>query len=133
MATLQQEEGGRNNKRGLFDESGLTEEERRRIRSKQRLLHEKIEGGPDQEEDVSKMEFLSKVRDENNEIFNSVRFTREAVLDAENAGLIVEKARLEVDKLRSVSAVSIITVSLAAIVEISHQCEKRLLASTLKN
>eukprot|EP00977_Amphora_coffeiformis_P010121 scaffold2357_cov167-Amphora_coffeaeformis.AAC.29 len=103
MSSSQPHEERRSNKRGLFAESGLTEEERRRIRSKQRLLHEKIEGGPDDEEEVSKMEFLSKVRDENNEIFHNVRFTREAVLDAENAGLIVEKARLEVDKLRSVA------------------------------
>lgn len=104
MSPSQEEGEGRRKRTALelFDDSGLTEEQRRRIRHKQRSLHEKIEGGPE-DVDQTKMEFLAKARDENNAIFHSVRFTREAVLDAENAGLIVEKMRLEVDKLRSVS------------------------------
>ena len=85
----------------LFEESGMTEEERRKVRHKQRSLHEKIELGPGSEDETN-MEFLSKVRDENNELFDSVRYTREAVLDAENTGLLVSKTLFEVDKLRQV-------------------------------
>ena len=89
---------------GLFELSGLTEDERRRVRQKQRQLLEKIETGPQEEHDndINNMTFLSGVRDENNELFNSVFYTREAVLDADNTGLIVQKTLLEVDKLRQV-------------------------------
>ena len=86
----------------LFEDSGMTEDDRRHVRHQQRNLHEKIERGPREDNDANKMQFLSKVRDENNQLFDSVRYTREAVLDADNAGLIVEKTLLEVDKLRQV-------------------------------
>ena len=100
-------------KRGLFDESGMSEQERRQVRHKQRCLHEKIEHGKvdfnnnndnDDDDDDDNMKFLSKARDENNQLFDSVRFTREAVLDADNANLIVAKTLNEVDKLREVCA-----------------------------
>lgn len=93
----------------LFEQSGMSEQERRRVRHKQRRLHEKIEHGNDEDNDDedddndSNMRFLSKARKENNQLFDSVRYTREAVLDADNAGLIVEKTLMEVDKLRQVS------------------------------
>ena len=71
---------------------GQTDEERRSIRKKQRLLHKKIdEGGEDFE--------LEKARDTNNEIFQNVRFVREAVLDGENVKLIANKAAQKVDQL----------------------------------
>lgn len=90
----------------LFEESGMTEDDRRQVRHLQRNLHDKIEKGPGDDNEVSKMKFLSKARGENNQLFDSVRFTREAVLDSENATLIVEKTLLEVDKLRQVSTIS---------------------------
>lgn len=71
---------------------GQTDEERRQIRKKQRLLNKEIdEGGEDLE--------LDKARKENNKIFENIRFVREAVLDGENVNLIANKAAQKVDRL----------------------------------
>ena len=71
---------------------GQTDEERRKIRKKQRTLHKEIDqGGEDFE--------LDKARDTNNVIFNDVRYIREAVLDGENVNLIANKAAQKVDRL----------------------------------
>ena len=86
----------------LFEQSGMTEKERRQVRHKQRSLHEKIEQGHHADAEETTIGFLSKARDENNDLFESVRYTREAVLDADNAGLLVEKTLMEVDKMREV-------------------------------
>jgi hypothetical protein len=115
----------------------MTEEDRRRVRLHQRNLHQKIVGGPlessssstattstttrgdndehqsptpqqqHENEETTVMDFLAKVRHENNQLFRSVRYTREAVLDAENGELIVQKTLHEVDKLRQVSESSL--------------------------
>lgn len=104
MSPLQEEVEPKRRKRTirLFDESGMTEQERRQVRHKQRCLHDKIEQGNVQDDDTDNIQFLSAVRDENNQLFDTVRFTREAVLDADNANLIVSKTLNEVDKLRQV-------------------------------
>jgi hypothetical protein len=75
----------------LLEESGLTEEERREIRTKQRSLHKEME-------DKDKLE-VEEARERNNELYKKVCFTREAVLDGENLVLITAKAAQKVDRL----------------------------------
>ena len=98
----------------LFEQSAMTEQQRRAVRHQQRLLHDKIEQGHGSSDDndddddnndndtPSDLAFLSKVRDENNQLFDSVRYTREAVLDANNHEKIVEKTLMNLDKMREV-------------------------------
>lgn len=69
-----------------------TDEERRAIRKKQRLLQKEIEERGD---DLD----VDEARDRNNEIFAEVRFVREATLDAENVNLIAAKAAHKVDQM----------------------------------
>ena len=71
---------------------GQSDQERRTIRKKQRLLHKEIDEGGEEFE-------LDKARDKNNEIFGNVRYIREAVLDGENVNLIANKAAQKVDQL----------------------------------
>lgn len=116
-----------NNKKRLFEESGMTVDERRLLRKQQRQLGERIahdergakensgnnSAGEDDEDDAAvekqdSMEFLDNVRKENNELFNSVAFTREAVLDAENADMIATKTLQQIDRMVQVSGVSTI-------------------------
>ena len=104
------------NRVALYEASGMTEDDRRRVRLEQRRLHSKIEhgvdniqhhGNDDDDDDESKPTtmgvLLAQARSENNKLFDNVRYTREAVLDADNAGLIAEKTLHEVDKLRQVA------------------------------
>lgn len=90
----------------LLEDSGMTEEARRQLRHKQRLLFGEIEAGPDNAEGgqgaADGITFLSVAREKNNECFDNVRFTREAVLDAENTTLIVEKTANQLDNLLQV-------------------------------
>jgi hypothetical protein len=125
-----------NTKKRLFEESGMTADERRLLRKQQRQLAERIardERGAkensgentgdddDEKEDagVEKqdcMEFLDHAREENNELFNSVAFTREAVLDAENADMIASKTLQQVDRLVQVSVLLVYYYSSIAFV-----------------
>ena len=114
------------NRKRLFEESGMTADERRLLRKQQRQLGERIAhddrgakennvnhaAGDDDDDDnadaggVEKqdsLEFLDNVRKENNELFDSVAFTREAVLDAENADMIAAKTLQQVDRMVQVS------------------------------
>ena len=63
----------------VFDDSGLTDAERRLIRQQQRALREELQAG-----EQGSLEALEVARDKNNELFAKVCFTREAVLDADN-------------------------------------------------
>lgn len=100
----------------LCDESGMTEHDRRVVRHKLRLLHDEIESGlaANQEHSDDKhnhnrssnhhhhptaLAFLAGARAKNNELFHSVRYTREAVLDADNSSLLLTKTVNEFDKL----------------------------------
>ena len=94
---------------GLMSQSGQTEQDRRNLRRKQRELHQDIAigngsggtaadgaGGDDGEE-------LSRLRDQNNELWGEVRYTREAVLDGENIDLLAGKAARQAEKIVQVS------------------------------
>jgi hypothetical protein len=114
------QENGRRSKRtrqGVFDESGMTDQERRTLRRNQRQLHETIrqdkrealastsdkEDGEDDDDSAAEkdapMEFLQSARQQNNVLFEKVLYTREAVLDAENVDLIAQKYVQQVERL----------------------------------
>lgn len=79
---------------GVLDESGLTDADRRRVRQQQRsLLVDLEERGLE----------LEEARNRNNELYESVRYTREAVLDGENMIAIANLASQKVDRLIQVS------------------------------
>jgi hypothetical protein len=81
----------------ILEESGLTEEQRRQIRRQQRDLLKELNEQDNLE--------LDEARTRNNEIYKSVRYTREAVLDGENLTLIANKAAQAVDRLIQVRTV----------------------------
>lgn len=84
----------------LLSESGMTEDQRRQIRKKQRELLKEME-----EKDALD---LDEARDRNNKIFKEgVRFTREAVLDGENLTAIATKASRQCEILLEVRNESI--------------------------
>lgn len=94
---------------GLMSQSGQTEQDRRILRRKQRELHQDIaigngsggtaaaDGGGDDGEE------LARLRDQNNELWGEVRYTREAVLDGENIDLLAGKAARQAEKIVQVS------------------------------
>lgn len=107
-------------RRGVFDESGLTDQERRNLRRSLRQLHETIRqdkrenlGGTtatattansDNNNDNDsvtdeQVDFLQQARQQNNILFENVLYTREAVLDAENVDLIAQKYVQQVERL----------------------------------
>lgn len=87
---------GRAKKIALMGNSGQTDEQRRVIRRSQRQLFKEME---EQGDTLG----VDEARKRNNNIFNNVRFTREAVLDGENLTLIANKASQKVDRLIQVS------------------------------
>ena len=104
----------------IMDASGQTDSDRRLLRKKQRDLHHDISfDGPvvannndnddtsDEEEQQGggreKSSRLAGWRNENNKLWDDVRYTREAVLDSENMDLISSKAAREVEKIIQVS------------------------------
>mmetsp|Transcript_24462 Transcript_24462/g.50778 ORF Transcript_24462/g.50778 Transcript_24462/m.50778 type:complete len:395 (+) Transcript_24462:165-1349(+) len=83
--------------------SNQTEADRRVLRQKQRELQQDIAiGGGESSsggvEDPNSGE-LERVREKNNELWNEVRYTREAVLDSENMDLITSKAARQVERI----------------------------------
>jgi hypothetical protein len=112
-------------RRGVFDESGLTDQQRRELRRSQRELHETIRqdkrealvgtgtptaenGDGDDSDDNDKdaqVDFLQQARQQNNVLFENVLYTREAVLDAENVDLIAQKYVQQVERLVQVCIV----------------------------
>ena len=64
----EEEEPTRRKRIRLFDESGMSEQERRQVRHKQRCLHYKIEQGNVHNDDNDNIQFLSAARDENNQL-----------------------------------------------------------------
>lgn len=69
---------------------GLTDSQRRVIREKQRQVHDHLVN-----EDYDD---LGEVRDENNELFDNVKWTRELVLDADNIDVLATKYAKEVEQ-----------------------------------
>jgi hypothetical protein len=100
----------------IMGESKQTDADRRLLRRKQRELHNDIalggdaaaaasaggqigggEGGGDDDS-------LRRLRALNNELWQDVRYTREAVLDSENVDLIASKAARQAEKIVQVSS-----------------------------
>lgn len=82
----------------VMENSGQTDAERRELRRSYRHLQKVIRNDAEALEDATSGKF-SDVRDENNYLWNQVRYTREAVLDGENLDLIATRASRQVDKL----------------------------------
>jgi len=85
-----------------MEESGQTDAERRRLRAQQRelqkqMLAKKGDAMVDPETGV-----LEQVQEENNVLWDQVRFAREAVLDGENLKLISSSAAKQLDRLMEV-------------------------------
>ena len=93
------DDGGGAAAKGLMDDSGLTESDRRKLRKDQRELLKEME-------DHDAME-LDEARDRNNELYKNVCFTREAVLDGDNLIVIANKARKQTDRMIQVRCVSL--------------------------
>ena len=84
-----------NKKRKVLEDAGLTESDRRQLRHQQRDLATEIDQSTTLDDLIDK-------RDVNNELFNAVAYTREAVLDAENMKGIVEKYSKHAESLVTV-------------------------------
>lgn len=77
----------------VFDESGMTDAERRELRQQQRKIGTRLR------EECHEFSEIVEQRIKNNVLFTEkVCFTREAVLDADNLGLVVEKYSKQVEK-----------------------------------
>ena len=98
----------------MGDESGLTDAERRKLRRDQRELAKALQDGPvhtnnndegdnDNDDDNDNGDFVTQVREKNNQLFEKVAYTREAVLDAENVCAIAAKMSKKVDDMIQVS------------------------------
>lgn len=83
----------------VFDESIMTLDDRRKLRRQQRDLNHAVANDEDRGEDEDAMAFLDRKRGDNNNLFEKVLFTREAVLDAENTELIAAKTLQCIDRL----------------------------------
>jgi len=93
----------------VMQSSGQTDEERRLLRRRQRELKTDIvmgaasgSNGTAGEGSVEKSnsgEQLERLRDQNNELWKIVHYTREAVLDSENVDLLANKATREAEKI----------------------------------
>lgn len=89
----------------VMSESDQTEAERRSLRIKQRQIKAEIREGYElssgKVKDVNSG-LLDMIRNRNNDMYKSVTYTREAVLDGENIELIANKAARQIDSLMSV-------------------------------
>eukprot|EP00986_Skeletonema_menzelii_P004572 scaffold1567_cov129-Skeletonema_menzelii.AAC.3 len=111
----------------LMDESHQTDADRRVLRRRQRELHNDISfdapasaaaGTNNDSSEDGEGEETKKVtsgllswREKNNELWDDVRYTREAVLDSENMDLISSKAAREVEKIIQVPRYDAITLA----------------------
>ena len=77
--------------------SGQSEDDRRELRQKQRELRAKILGIS-----VSAVEEVKEARDQNNILWERVRFNREAVLDSDNVEPLTNKVALQTEKMITV-------------------------------
>ena len=105
--------GGKKKKKKVkvMEESGQTDEERRALRREQRQLQHKIltsETGAQLEDPNA--DAFEEIRGENNELFEKVRYTREAVVDGENLQYISDRTARQVDKLVQVCCVYVINL-----------------------
>ena len=105
---------------GVFENSGMTDEHRRKLRRKQRKLHDEVANEMDRREDEEALEFLERKRGDNNKLFESVKFTREAVLDAENTELLAAKSLHQLDRLVQVRLIFVGLVSFTFISNVAY-------------
>uniref|UniRef100_A0A7S2XRN1 Non-structural maintenance of chromosomes element 4 n=1 Tax=Attheya septentrionalis TaxID=420275 RepID=A0A7S2XRN1_9STRA len=90
----------RSRKVKVMGESEQTDGQRRELRKNFRALQRTIqETSVGEEMEDPESQTFDTVRDQNNELFDQVRYTREAVLDADNTLIISEHARKQVEKL----------------------------------
>lgn len=88
--------GKKRSRKGKEDDAivmdGQTEEERRLLRQTQRELHDRMQS---KKQDMTSLDSTTfeNMKDDNNELFKKVRFTREAHYDAENFKLITQVSR----------------------------------------
>ena len=94
----------------VMSASNQTDTQRRNLRRSQRQLYHKMTDTTqtinEKMGDVDSHVFET-VREENNILWDKVRYTREAVLDGENVDLISGRAARQVDKLISVSYITL--------------------------
>lgn len=88
----------------LMEDSGQTDAQRRRLRAAQRSLQKTIVDNGEAMENPTDDTF-SKIRDENNDLFEKVKYAREAVLDGENLDMIATHAARQVDSLVQVCTI----------------------------
>ena len=92
---LSDDEDDANAVRLMEDAEGIDDEVRRKLRQEERALGKAI-----QEETVT----YEDGRDKNNELFEKVVYTREAVLDGENLKTLAEKAAKNAENIIQVSS-----------------------------
>ena len=97
---------------GPLDAEYTPKERKKAERRKKQTQEEESEGEEEQPEEVDQTgkkksdgndELFAQWREQNNELYNEVRYTREAVLDSENIDLIASKAAREAEKIVQVS------------------------------
>lgn len=93
----------RNRSKNLMSASGQTDAERRQLRLSQRVLQKKIASAAGESLEDPNSTALEQIRNDNNILFDKVRFTREAVLDGENLDLISGRASRQADSLIQIS------------------------------
>ena len=89
-----------------MDDSGQTEQERREIRQDLRQIKEQImtnsDDGDDDDDnndnDNHRNPKLQTLQKTNNELFHRVRYTREAVLDADNVQSLATQQKLKMEQ-----------------------------------
>ena len=82
----------------VMESSGQTDAQRRNLRQSLRTLHKTIKGKAEELEDATSSSFAT-MRNQNNSLWDQVRYTREAVLDGDNLDFLATRAARQVDKL----------------------------------
>lgn len=92
----------RRNKVSVMEASGQTDSERRELRRDFREVAKKLDQNAEQMENPE-LDTYDVLREENNELYSKVRYTREAVLDSENLDQIAQRASKQVERMIEVS------------------------------
>jgi hypothetical protein len=90
----------------VMSQSGQTNEDRKLLRQQLRQLHTDIQSGaaaapPPNEEDDEQKSSLHRMREKNNQLWNKVHYTSEAVLESSNLELIANHAARTTESLVS--------------------------------
>lgn len=88
---------GKKNKQPIMEQLGQTEDERRALRQQQRALQKDIAQSDGIENPESNV--FKDVCNSNNELWKSVSYVREAVLDGDNLEMISSRATKQIQKL----------------------------------